>query len=382
MTRAVRTTLAAAMLVTACGLARAQGDEAAPDATKAVADNTAAAQPAIVIRCADGTVIRALEIVTMDAETLRVRTALLDELEVRWPQVRSIESGQALRLEFKDGREVTGMLRPLSPGRVELVPIDGRASHPRPVERISLGDVHGINRSDDAKLVGRGLLHAGASVVDGNSQGRSVSLLGEFEVRYQPHRFSADAAWNYGDRSGVPNMRNTRGSARYDYFITDRLYGWTSVLAEEDHFRDLDLRTALSVGPGWQFVDVGDYPNDYFKGYRYFNEVEFAGEAGLAWVKEDYHRGRGNDYLAARWHARIEWPFYPGVYLFHRHEGFPSLEDAKDVFVRSEQGVRVDVWRGLTASFQVNWYWDNTPAPGRGRDELLYLFTVGYTASF
>ena len=122
--------------------------------------------------------------------------------------------------------------------------------------------------------------------------------------------------------------------------------------------------------------------------------MEFYTEAGLAYFTEDYDRlvgpygidrvnGKNIDdsYISGRWAMRLDWPVSPDrVTIFHYHEGFPGLEDAKDLYIMTEQGVRLTVIENFVATVQVNWRWDNTPSAGFRRADTLYLFTLGYAA--
>ena len=130
----------------------------------------------------------------------------------------------------------------------------------------------------------------------------------------------------------------------------------------------------LGAGPGYQLIDKGDFAADYLK------EMQLYGEAGLAYFSEDHRNAADQQFLSARWAIKFDWPIVPKkVTFFHKHEGFPSLENAKDLYITAEQGIRFAIWNNFVATLQVNWRWDNTPAPGFDRSDTLYLITLGYS---
>lgn len=336
---------------------------------------TPAADDQVVVEMNDGSVIVADEIVSMSDEELRLKSGPLSDVTVKWLQVVSLRSPKIVRIELRDGTVLKGTISPERPGRV-LVRVPAMLGD----IRVILRRVASLNASEDVSTKYKGSLSLGTSVMDGNTQTKNVSLLGDFEAWSASQRLTLRARWNYAESSGAGlTARNTRGSIKYDYFIDDRWYAFTSAFLEEDIFQDLNLRTALSAGPGYQFVRPGDYPNDYLNGERWFNNVDFRGEFGLAFFDEDFRVGADRRYVSAKWSAHIDWEFLPNVSIFHRHQGFPSLEKLDDVFIRSEQGVRMQIFEGLVATLQVNWQWDNTPSPGFERSEYLYILGLGYS---
>ncbi|MCJ7602066.1 MAG: DUF481 domain-containing protein [Desulfobulbaceae bacterium] len=57
---------------------------------------------------------------------------------------------------------------------------------------------------------------------------------------------------------------------------------------------------------------------------------------------------------------------------------FVSLENSADMFLRSKTGVRIPLKKNFLASFQVNFDWDNVPAPDKVRKDTDYIFSFGY----
>ena len=67
-----------------------------------------------------------------------------------------------------------------------------------------------------------------------------------------------------------------------DFFITKRLFWFAASYFEKDQFQDLNLRTALSSGPGYRFIEKGDYESPWLK------DMTLYAEAGLAYFNEDF----------------------------------------------------------------------------------------------
>ena len=59
---------------------------------------------------------------------------------------------------------------------------------------------------------------------------------------------------------------------------------------EKDEFEDLSLRAALTAGPGYQFIDDGDFESEYL------SKMEFYAQAGIAFFSEDYEDAEDDQY--------------------------------------------------------------------------------------
>ena len=108
----------------------------------------------------------------------------------------------------------------------------------------------------------RGSVNLGVNVQDGNTQTKNGNLNADFEARSKRQRLTAGTAYNYSEQGGGITARNAKGRIKYDFFATDRLFVYSAVLLEADRFQDLNLRTAVSGGPGYQLIQAGDLEGD------------------------------------------------------------------------------------------------------------------------
>jgi putative salt-induced outer membrane protein YdiY len=270
---------------------------------------------------------------------------------------------------LKDGTQLIGVAQEGKEGTLDIK----TAAILQPTT-VALDAITAINPPGKKPITYKGHLGLGLSISDGNTHNKSFSFLGDFEARSERQRLALSGAYNYAQNQTDVTQRNGKAELKYDFFITKRLFVFASSLFEYDFFQDLNLRSVLGAGPGFQVIDKGDFAEDYRK------EMQLYGEAGLAYFSEDHRNAADDQFLAARWAIKFDWPVVPQkVAFFHKHEGFPSLESAKDLYITTEQGVRLSVWGNFVATLQVNWRWDNTPAPGFSRSDTLYLITLGYS---
>jgi putative salt-induced outer membrane protein YdiY len=313
------------------------------------------------------------DVLSMSGGELQVKAlfGVGDVVKLKWEQVASLKTENEHAFVLANGSTLRARAGEGEGGKVVLTSPGVEGAQTVPLESITA-----INPPEKKAVTYKGSLNFGGSIADGNTQTRTASFNGEFEARSEKQRLTLKAAWNYADNQNGLTARNTRGGVKYDLFFTQRLFGYASAFLEEDTFQDLNLRTALSAGPGYQLVLPGDFKDDPFQ------KLDVYVEGGLAFFDEDFRRGMDNRYIAARWALKLTWPIRDGVVLFHSHEGYPGLENLRGLYITTEQGLRVSLWKNFVATAQVNWRWDNTPSRGFERSDTLYLLTFGWNFEF
>lgn len=296
-----------------------------------------------------------------------------DDVVIGWDQVKTLKTAKALPFVLDDGTTLNGVGAAGAEGNMDI-----KADALSQANSVPMARIQAINPTPKKPWSYKINLGFGGSVSDGNTRTKTMSTMGEFVARSERLRLTAGAAYNYAqDKNAGVTAQYGKGAIKFDFFLTKRLYLFASALFEHDGIQDLKLRTALSAGPGFQFVDKGDFEPEWL------NQLEVYGEAGIAYFNEDYRTAVDKDFVAARWAFKVNWPFLPDrVTFFHFHEGYPSLENAKDLYITTETGLRFTVIKNFVATLQVNWRWDNTPSPGFRRSDTLYLATLGYNIDF
>ena len=223
-----------------------------------------------------------------------------------------------------------------------------------------------------------GSISLGASFSDGNTDRTTVSATAKAENRRERDRITLELLWNYAEEKtevdpGPPpveddviTQRRTYGSAKYDYFFTEKLYGLVQASGESDIKAMLDLRTIFGVGAGYQF--------------REDERWKVSGEAGLAYVDEDYKDDSADaDYLAARLAYKVDWTPNEKCTVGQGAQIYPSLENSDDVNSFVDTHAKLTLTDNMFAQLQWLFTWDNTPATGADRVDNLYLLTLGWS---
>ncbi len=218
---------------------------------------------------------------------------------------------------------------------------------------------------EQAEPAWTGSVTAGISLTDGNTDLQRASATADAIKDLGHERYTLGFAWNFTEQDGVVTQRKTFGKAQYDRFIDEKLYWLANVSLEADSQADLDLRTIIGAGLGYQFYD-----NEEFK---------LSGEAGLSHFDEDFKESKDDSYVAARLAAKWDWNYSEAWIFGQTVDVLPSLEESDDVYAKLDTRAKATLTDNMFAQFQWIMDWDNTPAEGKERADHLYLVTIGWT---
>jgi putative salt-induced outer membrane protein YdiY len=299
--------------------------------------------------------------VKLEEGKLTFETEFAGQVQVDWAQVACIATDQPNTFRFSDDTTTSGTAECDDKGMVKITAPDEGGVVRRP-----LSDLTALNPPPAVRY--KGNISAGASASSGNTDARSYYGNGLLEVRSETHRVTLAAQTNYAESDGTVTANSASGSGKYDYFLTEKLFAYGQTLLEQDQLQDLDLRTTVGAGLGYQFFDT--------------TRLGLYAEAGPSYVNEDYGGAGDRSFTSGRWSLRLDWQIIPDrVKFFHFQEGYVSVEDAQDYFFRSKQGFQLPLINNFFCNIQMDYDYNNKPAPGKESVDLRYLLGLGYAFS-
>jgi putative salt-induced outer membrane protein YdiY len=207
--------------------------------------------------------------------------------------------------------------------------------------------------------------NAGMMTTGGNTDVNSLRLDGDATIRQAANRYTASAVINRAKDRGLETAENWNTSFNYDRFLTPRLFVNANSIFTNDKFRDLDLRTALGAGLGYQVIDTP--------------LVKLTANGGLGWVNENFDIAEDDSYTAARESAGLDIAIVPDrLSFFHQHDGYFGVTGEDNLFVKMKNGVRLGLLGGLVTTIQHDLDYDRSPAPGRKNTDRTFALTFGY----
>ena len=321
-----------------------------------------------VVTLKDGSIIYG-EVVEMAGGVLLIKNLASPDstVKVKWEDVAKLAVNHPVPFHLKEGTILNGTATAGPDGtlNIQAEPLKGSMAVP-------LASVTSINPVIQSPVIYTGSLVGAYSQTTGNSHLKNGSLLGDFVAQSEQLRLTINGRYVYSDNADTLVARNARGTIKLDFFITKRFYWFASAYFENDRFQDLKMRTALASGPGYQFIERGDFSG-------IFKDMTFYAEAGPAYFNEDFRLADDKSSIRARVSMKWNWPLLDDrVTLYHYNEIFPSLQNASDYFLTMDNGVRFKIWEGFASGFQVTTRYNNNPARGTGDTDNLFLATVGY----
>ena len=322
-----------------------------------------------VVTLKNGTTIYG-EVVEMGGGVLVMKTPFSPDptVKIKWAEVSALEVNHPIPFHLKEETILLGTATAGSDGNINIQSEQLKASLTVPIDSITA-----VNPLIQPPVIYAGSFTAGYSQAVGNSHFRNASALLDFVARSEQLRLSINGRYVYADTADTLTARNSRGTIKLDFFMTKRLYWFASAYVESDRFQDLKMRTALSTGPGYQFVERGDYTG-------IFKDLMFYGEAGVSYFNEDFRNAEDASSFRARISMKLNWPILDDrITFYHYDEFYPSLQNSSNYYLTMDNGMRFKIWEGFVAGIQVTTRYNSKPAAGTTDTDNLYLFTLGYS---
>ena len=313
------------------------------------------------VRLKNGDVISGT-IVKKETDKLVLRTSYAGEIHIAWSQILQLSSSETVKIFLSDQTHFSGVIEPSDDGRalIRLEQYDAYAD-------IDLNELTYINASAEVSGMGviwSGQINVGGAFTEGNTDTSLLRVGGESIARTKVNRFTIGGQVNRAKSNNVDTEYNSRANAKYDHFLSKKWYLYSNSTLENDRFRDINLRSTVGGGSGYQLYERDD--------------LNLAIEGGLNYLHADYDVAEDDSYAIGRWAVRYDQKVYQDIKLFHQHEVLFSLEEFANTLVFSKTGLQVPIAEKLNASTQINLDYNNQPVADRKKLDKTLLFSLGY----
>lgn len=303
------------------------------------------------------------KIVTAAGGKLTIKTDAAGEVTVDLAKVKTFSTDEAVQVGVGEKTLVNSRVTAGPERQVQTEPTPGAAPQPLPI-----ADIRVINPFPPTW---KGSLALNGLLTTGNSETEQLGFNAELSKRWENDRLTLGAQYSYG-KQGDPNTNDDittidygMALAKYDHFLTKKLYLYGSLKLERDGVAELDIRVNPSAGVGYQ----------WFEGPTF----NLSTEAGPSWVYEEFSTTGSRTFFGPRLAYAVDWTPIHRLKLFHKLEYLPSFEDlAGDYLLSTDAGARLTVWKELFAELRYEFRYDSTPAPGRKDTDSRYILGVGW----
>jgi putative salt-induced outer membrane protein YdiY len=276
-------------------------------------------------------------------------------VQIPWANVTSLTVDDPILITTGTAQPVGVTITPAAAaGQVTLVPGG----------TVALSDIRGLARAEPDLIINGGA-NAGFITTAGNTDVNNLRFDGDVVARASANRYTGNASVTRAEDRGLETARNWSASMKYDRFFTPRLFFNANTILTNDRFRDLDLRTALGFGIGYQILTTP--------------RMTLTADAGLGYVNENLESLPDDSYGAVRESAALGIALVPGrVQFFHQHDGYYGVTGDDNLFVKMQNGVRLGLAGGFVTTLRHDFDYDRSPAPGRRSVDRSLALTLGY----
>jgi putative salt-induced outer membrane protein YdiY/small nuclear ribonucleoprotein (snRNP)-like protein len=298
-------------------------------------------------------------VVKVENGILTLKTDYAEKLEIRAEAVQSIDTEQPVDVRLQGGELLRGALQSVPEG------LKIKAGEERGETTVAWPQIASINVPPPPPWTWNGNLFLGAMQQSGNTDRTSASFGGEATRRSPRDRFNLSLLYNYAEEDGELTTRDTYGAIKYDYFFTEKFYAYLGVEMLKDKFKDLNLRTIVGPGDGYQIWD---------------DEIKaLAQEAGIAYFSEDRVAAHDDHWFTARLGARFRYKLSEQVTFSDNLTLYPSLESGGEFTSRNEATLITTLAGPWSLRLANIWEHDSDPAEGIKKDDTKTSVNLQYS---
>jgi len=294
----------------------------------------------------------------MEGKTLSLDTDYAGTLEIHRERIEKLTSDEPLEIHFVGGEIVRGTIGRDAAGAMQLrTPLLNTATS------LFMDRVAAIN-PPSKKATWSGNIMLGANLESGNSDKNGFSVGLNALRKAERHRFEVGFLYNYAKEEGALSTKNMYGKTKYDYFVTPKFYTYLSNELLYDAFKDLQLRTVVGPGTGYQLWD---------------DEItSLAFEAGVAYFNEDHKKGNDNSWTTGRLAANLRYNFSQKVIFTEQIILYPSMGTFGEFTLRNEAAISSPLAFGWALRLTSIIEHDSDPEPGIKKTDYDLLLGLQY----
>lgn len=301
------------------------------------------------------------EVIKLSDNILTLKSPLFGEVQLPWKQVLELQSDDGVMVKLKDGSTAKGKVTLSQQG--ELIIDQGDLGRSKPLQKADIAMFNPPVVDNSVKYTGRANL--GGVFNRGNSEDDALNFDAELIARTPESRYTVATEVNEAESAGVTTTSNRYLLTQYDAFLSEKDYLFVNAKGEQDELADLNLRTSLGAGYGYQFFET--------------ERAKLSTEYGLAYISEDYIVAPDESFPSLSLALDYERKFWDKRLVFFNNNDLSiSLEDTADALFKTKIGLRVPIVENVNVATQLNVDYDNMPPPGVKKTDSSLIFSVGY----
>lgn len=291
---------------------------------------------------------------------------ILGALKIDLAQIQTFTTDEAVKIVLQDGTVVNQKITGSPDGA--LVLSGGQIIKD---QQIKISDITAVNPPLKQPPKWKGSVSIGWTSVHGNTVSESLQASVSATKRTEKDRTTAGLDYGKSKQENPDTGEETttedwwRARAKYDYFITDKLFSFVEGRYETDKIAELDRRTIGAGGLGYQWIEE--------------DNMNFSTELGLAYVSEKFEDGTGNHETSAQAGYHFDVDITDKIEFINDLTYYPSFGQFSDYYLTTTAELRAALTDNMFASFKTIFDYDTSPARGQGSTDVKYILGVGWS---
>ena len=291
---------------------------------------------------------------------LTLETSFSEPVKLQFEAVQQMKSSEPVELHLTDGEVLKGKITAKGDRQIAVEEGPGR-------EKVVVGldNVAALNPPPKKPASWKGNITLGGNWQDGNTDTMNVSAGALAVRRTENDRFLMNFLYNKAEDNGQRTAEHAYGQLKYDYFFSPKWYLYLNVDMLSDDFKDINFRTSVGPGIGYQIWEEED------RGLGL--------EAGVSYTSEDRDIGEDTDWLSARFGVNFLYRLFDRVLFTDQFVIYPNLDDTGEYTLRNEAALVTDI--GASWAFRLSNIWErnSNPGPVLEKDDFTWILGLQYS---
>ena len=300
------------------------------------------------------------KIIALKDGTLTLETDYSEPVKLKFEAVDRMSSSDPVELHLTNGEILKGKITTDANRQVAV-----EAGPERKEVTVGLDNIAALNPPPKKPVTWRGNVTVGGNWQDGNSETMNISTSALAVRRTEKDRFRINFLYKLTEDSGQRTAENTYGQLKYDYFMSPQWYLYLNVDMLSDEFQDINFRTSVGPGVGYQIWEEDDKALNF--------------EAGVSYTTEDRDLGEDTDWVSARLAADFLYRLFERVIFTDQFVIYPNLDDTGEYTLRNEAAFITDIGASWALRLSNIWERNSNPGPDVEEDDLTWILGLQYT---
>lgn len=210
-----------------------------------------------------------------------------------------------------------------------------------------------------------GYVSASARDSVGNTEEQDLQLDFKMSMRRGSVRHTGFATYDEQKQADIKTRDNRKAEYQYDYFFSNKWYSNSLLSWERNVFQNLENRTLVGSGIGYQFFDT--------------ELIRLSVQGGLGYETEIYADDNDRRGMVFRESTDFNYRLNAlGLQFFHRNTFLQLFDRSGDWRLSTETGFKLPVIGRLTAQAKLKFDYANIPADATEALDRTWLFGVNY----